>query len=67
MLDDVDDAAGEPPRIAVYPGTFDPATVAHVHLAEQAVAQLGLARVDLTISTTTLGKDDDGLTPIDVR
>jgi nicotinic acid mononucleotide adenylyltransferase len=57
----------EQPRIGVYPGTFDPATVAHVHLAEQAIAQLGLARVDLTISTTTLGKDDDGLTPIEVR
>jgi hypothetical protein len=58
---------GEATLVGVYPGSFDPATIAHVHLAEQAIAQLGLARVDLTISTTTLGKDDDGLTPIEVR
>ena len=49
--------------VGVYPGSFDPPTVAHVHLAEQAVAQLGLARLDLVISHDTLGKDDDALTP----
>ncbi len=50
--------------VGVYPGSFDPPTVAHVHLAEQAVAQLGLARLDLLISHDALGKDDDALTPI---
>ncbi len=54
-------------RIGVYPGTFDPPTVAHVAIARQAVGQLGLDRIDLTISTSTLGKDDAGLTPIDDR
>ncbi len=53
--------------VGVYPGSFDPPTVAHAHLAEQAVAQLGLARLDLVISHDTLGKDDDALTPIDER
>jgi hypothetical protein len=51
----------------VYPGSFDPPTVAHVHLAEQAIAQLGLARLDMAISTTTLGKDERDLTPIGAR
>ena len=53
--------------IGVYPGSFDPPTVAHVNLAEQAVAQLGLARLDLVISHDTLGKDDAALTAIDER
>jgi hypothetical protein len=53
--------------VGVYPGSFDPPTVAHVHLAEQAVAQLGLARLDLVISHDALGKDDEALTPIDER
>jgi hypothetical protein len=54
-------------RIGVYPGSFDPPTVAHLHLAEQAVAQLGLARVELVISHDALGKDDGDLTPIGDR
>ena len=62
-------ADGETPDgpVGVYPGSFDPPTVAHVHLAEQAVAQLGLARLDLVISHEALGKDDEALTPIDER
>lgn len=52
--------------VGVYPGSFDPPTVAHVHLAEQAVAQLGLVRLDLVISHAALGKDDD-LSPIEGR
>lgn len=60
---------GETPDgpIGVYPGSFDPPTVAHVHLAEQAVDQLGLARLDLVISLDALGKDDDALTPVHER
>ena len=53
--------------IGVYPGTFDPPTVAHLHIARRAVEQLGLDRLDLTISSSTLGKDDARLTPIDER
>lgn len=53
--------------VGVYPGTFDPATIAHVAIARAALDQLGLARLDLTISAATLGKDDTRLTPIDDR
>ena len=53
--------------IGVYPGSFDPLTIAHLHVAETAVHQCGLVRVDLSISTVTLGKDDDRLTPIEDR
>ena len=55
------------PRRAVYPGSFDPPTIAHVHLAEIAIEQLELERVDFAISSHTLGKDDAHLTPIDDR
>jgi hypothetical protein len=54
-------------RTGVYPGTFDPATVAHLHVAHAAREQCRLDRVDLTISEVTLGKDDGTLTPIERR
>ncbi len=53
--------------IGVYPGSFDPLTIAHLHVAEAAVRQCGLVRIDLSISTVTLGKDDADLTPIEDR
>lgn len=56
-----------PPRRAVYPGTFDPPTIAHLHIARVAIDRLGLDRLDLMISSHTLGKDDDRLTPIEDR
>lgn len=43
--------------VAAYPGSFDPPTVAHLAVAEAAVSQLGLQRVDLVISIDPLGKD----------
>ncbi len=49
---------------AVYPGTFDPPTIAHIHLALTAIEQLGIGHVDFAISARTLGKDDARLTPI---
>lgn len=52
---------------AVYPGSFDPPTIAHVHLAEIALEQLALQTVDFAISAHTLGKDDARLSPIDDR
>jgi len=58
-------AADQPrSRIGVYPGSFDPPTIAHVHLAERAIEQCGLDRLDLVISMVTLGKSDDRLTPL---
>jgi hypothetical protein len=62
-----DEAPTPTGRIGVYPGSFDPPTIAHVHLAERAVAQLGLVRLDLVISVDALGKLDDALSPIDQR
>ena len=54
-------------RVGVYPGTFDPPTIAHLEIARVAIEQLRLDRVDFTISAATLGKDDARLTPIDER
>ena len=51
-------------RRGVYPGSFDPPTIAHVHLAQTALAQLELTRVDFALSARTLGKDDARLSPI---
>lgn len=48
----------------MYPGSFDPPTIAHIHVARCAIEQLGLDRVDFVISSVTLGKDDANLTPI---
>ena len=42
---------------AVYPGAFDPPTVAHLAVAEAAWRQCGVDRVDLCLSRRTLGKD----------
>ncbi len=43
--------------VAVYPGSFDPLTVAHLAIVETAVQHLGLRRIDLAISRRTLGKE----------
>jgi hypothetical protein len=51
----------------VYPGSFDPVTVAHLHVAETALRQCGLVRVDLSISVDALGKDAATLTAVDDR
>ena len=44
------------PGVGCYPGSFDPPTIAHLAVAEAAVRQAGLDRVDLVISRRTLGK-----------
>lgn len=63
-----DEGAGDrPARVGVYPGSFDPPTVAHLHVAEAALSACGLDRVELTISIGALGKDDARLTPVDDR
>lgn len=53
--------------IAVYPGSFDPLTIAHLEVARCAVAQLDLERVDLAISRRTLGKGHLGDDTIEAR
>jgi len=53
--------------IGVYPGSFNPPTIAHLAIARAAVEQCGLERVDLVLSRDALGKDDADLVPIDAR
>ncbi len=43
--------------IGCYPGSFDPPTVAHLAVAEAAVAAAALDRLDLVISRAALGKE----------
>jgi nicotinic acid mononucleotide adenylyltransferase/predicted RNA-binding protein with PIN domain len=51
----------------VYPGSFDPPTIAHVAIAEAAVRAAGLDQLDLAISRVALGKDAAGRRPLDAR
>jgi len=41
----------------VYPGSFDPPTVAHVAIADAAIAHAGLDHLDFALSHRALGKD----------
>lgn len=43
--------------VGVYPGSFDPLTIAHLAVADAAVHHLGLDRLDLAISRSALGKE----------
>jgi hypothetical protein len=43
--------------VGVYPGSFNPPTVAHLAIAEAAVQAHGLARVDLVVSRRPLDKE----------
>jgi hypothetical protein len=54
-------------RIGVYPGSFNPPTIAHLAIAEAAVEQCGLDRIELVISRRTLGKSADDLMAIEDR
>ena len=42
--------------VGVYPGSFDPLTIAHLTIAEVALDHLQLDRIDLAISRDALGK-----------
>jgi nicotinic acid mononucleotide adenylyltransferase len=53
--------------IGVYPGSFDPLTVAHLEVARCALRQLELERIDLAISRVTLGKDHLDDDTVDAR
>jgi hypothetical protein len=52
--------------VGVYPGTFNPPTVAHLAIAEAAWQQGALDHLDLVVSTNPLGKDPTG-PPLEVR
>lgn len=47
-------------RVAAYPGTFDPPTIAHLAIAEAALDQGGVERVELVVSRFALGKPEVG-------
>lgn len=50
----------------IYPGSFDPPTIAHLAVAEAALAQ-GLGRLDLVLSRDALGKPGVGDSELDAR
>jgi nicotinate-nucleotide adenylyltransferase len=53
--------------IGCYPGTFNPPTVAHLAVAEAAVRQAGLDRLDLVLSRVALGKEALARPTVDER
>jgi hypothetical protein len=55
------------PRVGCYPGTYNPPTVAHLAVAEAALRQGRLDRVDLVISRLALGKEDLAMPTVEQR
>ena len=54
-------------RRGVYPGSFNPPTIAHLAIAQAARDQCGLDRVDLVVSRVALAKEDVRDPPFDDR
>lgn len=55
------------PAVGVYPGSFDPLTVAHLAVAEAAMRTAHLERVDLALSNVALGKENGAHSRIEAR
>jgi predicted RNA-binding protein with PIN domain len=53
--------------IGVYPGSFDPLTIAHLAIAEAAVRRAHLDRIDLALSSVALGKDLTAQSTVEAR
>lgn len=53
--------------LGVFPGSFDPPTVAHLAIAEAAWRQCRLDRLDLVVSRVALGKDAAAQTALEER
>jgi len=51
----------------VYPGSFDPLTVAHLAIAEAAVRAARLDRIDLALSNIALGKERGAHSSVEAR
>ena len=51
----------------VFPGSFDPLTVAHLGIAEAAIEAAGLDHIDLALSHVALGKEHGGHTSVETR
>ena len=54
-------------RRGVYPGSFDPLTIAHLAIADAAVQQAALDGLDLAISHVALAKEDAATAPVAAR
>ncbi len=55
---------GDVSRHGVFPGSFDPLTVAHLAIADAARAQCGLDSLDLVVSHVALAKEDRDQAPV---
>jgi nicotinic acid mononucleotide adenylyltransferase len=55
------------PRVGVYPGSFNPPTVAHLAIARSARRHAELSRVDFVVSRVALGKEHVELPLLDDR
>ena len=53
--------------VGVYPGSFNPPTIAHLAIAQAARDHADLSRVDLAVSRVALGKSDTDLPSFDDR
>src|SRR6516225_8006272 len=53
--------------VGVYPGSFNPPTIAHLAIAQAARDHADLSRVDLAVSRVALGKSDTNLPSFDDR
>jgi phosphopantetheine adenylyltransferase len=60
-------AVYERERVGVYPGSFDPPTIAHLGIAVMARRVANLARIDLVISEEALAKEEADHAPFDLR
>src|SRR5204863_4471919 len=66
-------APADPPAViervvtGVYPGSFDPLTVAHLAIAEAAARAARLDRIDLALSNVALGKERGAHSGVEAR
>ena len=54
-------------RLGVFPGSFNPPTVAHLAIARAAIGQFALARLDLAVSRVALAKEEVVVPSLDDR
>jgi len=54
-------------RVGVYPGSFDPPTIAHLGIAVMAKRAAELDRIELVVSENALDKEDALHAPFDLR
>ena len=67
VLCNMTDAVYEEERAGVYPGSFDPPTIAHLGIAVLAKRAANLGRIDLVVSEQALAKEDADHAPFDTR